>query len=68
MPNRSEERGFKTPVKITFVYVFAGILWVILSDKIIDILNLSAAITIHSSKGIFYVIVTAIKMSLLIHF
>jgi PAS domain S-box-containing protein len=62
MHNKSKALRFNTPFKITFVYVFVGSLWVLLSDRLMDTLNMSMseAITIHTSKGLFYVLSTAL--------
>jgi hypothetical protein len=64
MHNWSKVLNFRTPFKISLVYMLLGSLWIILSDKFMDILNLSGAITIHSTKGLFYVILTALVLYL----
>ena len=48
MHNKLKAARFNTPFKITFVYVFIGCIWVLLSDRLMDTLNMSAAITIHT--------------------
>ncbi|MCY9666046.1 PAS domain S-box protein [Paenibacillus alginolyticus] len=60
MHNWSKALNLRNPFKITLVYIFLGSLWIILSDKFMDIFNLSGAITIHSTKGLFYVLLTAL--------
>ncbi|WP_261302379.1 PAS domain-containing sensor histidine kinase [Paenibacillus andongensis] len=59
MHNWSKALNLRTPFKISLVYMLVGSLWIILSDRVMDILNLSGAITIHSTKGLFYVLLTA---------
>lgn len=49
----------KSSLKVTFLYVLFGSLWVILSDRFIDSANLTDAVSINSSKGLFYVVITA---------
>jgi len=60
MTTRSKARRSDSALKITLVYVFIGSFWVILSDSIIDLLKMSAGLTVNSSKGLFYVAITAI--------
>ncbi|WP_308639560.1 PAS domain-containing sensor histidine kinase [Paenibacillus silvisoli] len=60
MHNRSQAQKSNSAVTISLVYVIIGSLWVILSDTLIEVLSLSDAITINSSKGIFYVLITAL--------
>ncbi|MDQ0896624.1 PAS domain-containing sensor histidine kinase [Paenibacillus sp. V4I7] len=64
MHNWSKALNLRTPFKISLVYLLVGSLWIILSDKFIDILNLSGVITIHSTKGLFYVFLTALVLYL----
>lgn len=60
MNMRSKLEKSESAVKISFVYVIIGSLWIILSDKLIDMLQLSDAITVNASKGLFYVLSTAV--------
>ncbi|MDF2646987.1 MAG: two-component system sensor histidine kinase [Paenibacillus sp.] len=64
MHNWSKTLNLRTPFKISLVYLLVGSLWIILSDKFMDILNLSGVITIHSTKGLFYVFLTALVLYL----
>jgi hypothetical protein len=50
MHNWLKALNLKTPFKISLVYLLAGSLWILLSDKFMDIFNLSGAITIHSTN------------------
>ncbi|WP_186445524.1 PAS domain-containing sensor histidine kinase [Paenibacillus cremeus] len=56
----TRSQWLSTPLRVSLVYVLAGGLWVVLSDQLISLLNLSSAITIHSTKGLFYVLVTSV--------
>lgn len=49
----------KSSLKVTFLYVLFGSLWVILSDRFIDSVSLTDAVSVNSSKGLFYVVITA---------
>ncbi|MFC5447718.1 PAS domain-containing sensor histidine kinase [Paenibacillus aestuarii] len=60
MPTSSKAQRSDSALKITLVYVFIGSIWVILSDSLIDYLQMSAGLTINSSKGLFYIAITAL--------
>lgn len=62
MHNWSKALNLRTPFKISLVYMLLGSLWIILSDRFMDIFNLSGVITIHSTKGLFYVLLTALVL------
>jgi len=51
-------------LKIVMIYIVSGILWITLSDKLLDVLkdhiDISVIIFIGSIKGVLYVMVTAI--------
>ncbi|SDX50523.1 PAS domain-containing sensor histidine kinase [Paenibacillus sp. CF384] len=64
MKTRSPVQRSDSAVKISIMYVLIGSLWIILSDKIIDMLHLSDAISVNLTKGIFYVLSTALILYL----
>ncbi|MBP1964461.1 PAS domain-containing sensor histidine kinase [Paenibacillus aceris] len=59
MLNSPKSKRVKSSLKVTIIYVLVGSLWVILSDRLINMLKFSEAISVNSSKGLFYVIITA---------
>ncbi|MFD0793010.1 PAS domain S-box protein [Mucilaginibacter litoreus] len=58
------------PLKIAGLYIIAGILWITLSDKLLQVLqtrfDLSTVLFIGSIKGIVYVLLTGILLYYLI--
>ncbi len=55
-------------IKICFVYILFGFVWIYLSDKIVTVLvsDFSARMMIHTYKGIMYVLLTALILYYLI--
>ncbi|MDR6879780.1 PAS domain S-box protein [Bacillus sp. 3255] len=61
MQNKPKEvKKIKSALKVTGIYVLVGSLWVILSDHLVRTLKSSEAVSVNSSKGLFYVGVTAL--------
>lgn len=59
MPNKQKAKN-KSAFKVTFIYLLIGSLWVILSDRFVERLELSEVISVNASKGLFYVGITAL--------
>lgn len=56
-------------IKICLIYVIIGCLWIYFSDRIVDKIsyNNSMSLTIHTYKGWFFILITAIILYLLIN-
>lgn len=56
-------------IKIIILYVILGFLWILLSDRVVDLFDFDHAtfVIIQSIKGTFYVIITAIGFYFIIH-
>ncbi|AZN43236.1 PAS domain-containing sensor histidine kinase [Paenibacillus albus] len=59
MHNRPKRHQSNTALSIALSYVIIGCIWILLSDQIMELLHLAGVIRIHSTKGIFYVLITA---------
>lgn len=59
MQNRPLAQQPNTALRIALSYVIIGSIWILLSDQVIELLHLADVIKIHTSKGIFYIFITA---------
>ncbi|REE85353.1 PAS domain S-box-containing protein [Paenibacillus taihuensis] len=59
MHNKPNAKQPNTALRIALSYVIIGSIWIVLSDEIMELLHISNLIRIHTSKGIFYVFITA---------
>ncbi len=58
----------KEAIYISLSYAAFGLLWILLSDKVLDLLTDEATyVRLQTYKGFFYVLVTAILVYLMIH-
>ena len=66
----SIKKAQKKSLKITLIYFILGSLWIILSDRLMDLFftNHEGLILVSLIKGIFYVTVTTIIIYLLIYY
>lgn len=64
----SESSMMKPYHKITLIYFSAGVLWIFLSDRILDALVLSTTIltTLQTYKGWFFIVFTSVLLYFLV--
>lgn len=64
-----KSKSFRRAIRITLIYAFFGIAWIVFSDMIADnvFINNTDIFYINILKGIFYVLVTALLIFLLVY-
>ncbi|MGM0622198.1 MAG: sensor histidine kinase [Bacteroidota bacterium] len=63
------KKRFKFEYRITFLYIVIGLLWIFLTDAILEFLISDKQVlsTFQSYKGAFYVVITSLFLFILIH-
>jgi diguanylate cyclase len=61
--------AFNATIRIIIIYMVIGFLWILLSDRVVDLFDFDheTFVLIQSIKGTFYVLITAIVFYLIIH-
>jgi len=61
--------AFNATIRIIIIYMVIGFLWILLSDRVVDLFDFEheTFVLVQSIKGTFYVLITAIVFYLIIH-